>query len=160
MRINEILEFQEQDALGDKVIIWTHPHYKGTDLDEHYWEKKPKTEVPTNKLTSNEPGKEKQPKAQPTIQYFTKQFQSGKDPTMQKPILVTPKGSGYLVLDGNHRYFGAKVAGAETVNVVVIPSRLSFYIRVCFQYKNSGSFMYNDKQTMIIPTRKGWVQDF
>ena len=79
---------------------------------------------------------------------------------MKKPILVTQKGSDYLILNGQDRYFSAKQAGAETVNVVVIPSSLSFYIRICFQYKNNGSFMYNDKQTMIIPTRKGWVQDF
>ena len=82
-----------------------------------------------------------------------KQYQSGKDPTIKKPILVTQKGSDYLILDGQHRYFAAKQTDTKTVNVVVIPSSLSFYIRICFQYKNCGSFMYNDKQTMVIPAR-------
>ena len=121
--------------------------------------------VPTNKLMSKEYQQlisEVVPASThiKRIQHYIKQYQSGKDPTIKKPILVTQKGSDYLILDGQNRYFAAKQTDTKTVNVVIIPSSLSFYIRICFQYKNNGSFMYNDKQTMIIPTRKGWVQDF
>ena len=114
--------------------------------------------VPTNKLMSKEYQQlisEVVPVSTHVkrIQHYMKQYQSGKDPTIKKPILVTQKGSDYLILDGQHRYYAAKQTNTKTVNVVVIPSSLSFYIRICFQYKNSGSFMYNDKQTMIIPAR-------
>ena len=93
-------------------------------------------------------------KDQQIIQYLRNKYEVNyEELTMKKPILVTQKGSDYLILDGQHRYFAAKQTDTKTVNVVIIPSSLSFYIRICFQYKNNWSFMYNDKQTMIIPAR-------
>jgi len=116
-------EFEYPTAKGNNVIWWTNPGYQGVDLDVDYWKNKPSVEASVDKLISNEPGKEKRGKAQNTINYFADQFSKDIDPTKQNPILVTADKGKYVVLDGNHRFFGAKKAGVSKVNVVVIPSQ-------------------------------------
>ena len=102
---------------SDQVTVWFNPAYKGTDLNKDYWNSKPTKQIDINKLIPNEPEVENEPNV------YRDRYNTGED---VDPILVTkhPCVSGYLVLDGNHRYFAAKDTGMQTMEVVEIPSNV------------------------------------
>ena len=126
---------------SDQVTVWFNPAYKGVDLDHNYWDKKPAKQIETSKLIPNEP----EVKSEPNV--YHDKYKAGED---VKPIIVTkhPCVRGYLVLDGNHRYFAAKDAGVKTMEVIEVPSNVITHRGDVPKIQNENKITSSDLQQL------------
>lgn len=109
MRLYEILE-------GSQATVYTHPDTLGADVIQTNTGLSDQIKyLPLSKLIANEP--ESKMKQAGSKQAFKKLIGLIKSGVEIPPITVTnhPSMPGlYLILDGHHRFFAAKVAGGQS----------------------------------------------
>ena len=104
-----------------KVTVYTDPSYQGATLDDNYWSSKPSQKIDFDKLEPFEPeSKMKAKKSADNMKRFVDKIKAGEK---IKPIIVTPKDGKYLILDGHHRYFAARIAKVDSMEAVVVPEK-------------------------------------
>jgi len=104
-----------------KVTVYTDPSYQGATLDDKYWNSKPSQKIDFDKLEPFEPeSKMKAKKSADNMKRFVDKIKAGEE---IKPIIVTPKDGKYLILDGHHRYFAARIAKVDSMEAVIVPSK-------------------------------------
>ena len=86
---------------------------------------------------------------------YAESIKSGKD---VKPIIVIkhPKKDEYAVLDGHHRFWAHKHAGAETVRCVVVED----YIGLGFHLTKNGYFQPSAEFTRYVRAPAKQLQDY
>ena len=106
---------------GADITVYTDPSYQGATLDDKYWSSKPSQKIDFDKLEPFEPeSKMKAKKSADNMKRFVDKIKAGEK---IKPIIVTPKDGKYLILDGHHRYFAARIAKVDSMEAVVVPEK-------------------------------------
>ena len=106
---------------GAEITVYTDPSYQGATLDDKYWNSKPSQQIDFDKLEPFEPeSKMHVKKSADNMKRFVDKIKAGKE---IKPIIVTPKDGKYLILDGNHRYFAARIAKVDSMEAVIVPEK-------------------------------------
>ena len=106
---------------GAEITVYTDPSYQGATLDDKYWSSKPSQKIDFDKLEPFEPAdKMKGKKSADNMKKFADKIKAGEE---IKPIIVTPKDGKYLILDGHHRYFAARIAKVDSMEAVVVPEK-------------------------------------
>jgi len=110
--------YQVKEESGPEVTMWTNPDWFGADVDTDYWNKQPVKVIDIDKLVPYEPeDKMQDPKSAANMQAIAKRIQAGEK---IDPIVISKHEGKWLILDGHHRYFASKLAGAKKVRVVVV----------------------------------------
>ena len=105
-----------------KVTVYTDPSYQGATLDDKYWNSKPSQKIDFDKLEPFEPeSKMKAKKSADNMKRFADKIKAGEK---IKPLIVTPKDGKYLILDGHHRYFAAKIVGVDSMEANIVPANV------------------------------------
>lgn len=106
---------------GAEITVYTDPSYQGATLDDKYWNSKPSQKIDFHKLEPFEPAdKMKGKKSADNMKRFVDKIKAGEE---IKPIIVTPKDGKYLILDGHHRYFAARIAKVDSMEAVIVPEK-------------------------------------
>ena len=106
---------------GAEITVYTDPSYQGATLDDKYWNSKPSQQIDFDKLEPFEPeSKMHVKKSADNMKRFVDKIKAGKE---IKPIIVTPKDGKYLILDGHHRYFAARIAKVDSMEAVIVPEK-------------------------------------
>jgi len=106
---------------GAEITVYTDPSYQGATLDDKYWNSKSSQQIDFDKLEPFEPAdKMKGKKSADNMKKFADKIKAGEE---IKPIIVTPKDGKYLILDGHHRYFAARIAKVDSMEAVVVPEK-------------------------------------
>ena len=104
-----------------EITVYTDPSYQGATLDDKYWNSKSSQQIDFDKLEPFEPAdKMKGKKSADNMKKFADKIKAGEE---IKPIIVTPKDGKYLILDGHHRYFAARIAKVDSMEAVVVPEK-------------------------------------
>lgn len=112
MKIQELLEISAHMS--------TDPENYGTSINSWSTRERHKVkEVPLSKMVTFEhPDKMKDPTSKQNMANIAKAYAQGKT---IPPIMVRQHDNGYMVLDGHHRFFAAKLAGKRTIPAIIIP---------------------------------------
>ena len=106
---------------GAEITVYTDPSYQGATLDDKYWNSKPSQQIDFDKLEPFEPeSKMHVKKSADNMKRFVDKIRAGEK---IKPIIVTPKDGKYLILDGHHRYFAARIAKVDSMEAVIVPEK-------------------------------------
>ena len=106
-------------ANENKIKLSTDPKYFGAVGVEKYKATGPQVNIPIKQLVGFEPeDKMRDPKSMAKVDQIAKAVQSGK--TMG-PILARKYKNGYQVIDGHHRFWGHRKAGADSIKAQIVP---------------------------------------
>ena len=109
MRIFEITAHMSMD-----------PDNYGTTIQS--WNKKERYQVKTiplsHLITFEHPDKMRDPKSKQNMLKIAKGYKMGDS---IPPIMVKKHNDKYMILDGHHRYFAAKIAGIRAIPAIIIP---------------------------------------
>jgi ParB-like chromosome segregation protein Spo0J len=109
MKINEVT-----------AHLSTNPDNYGTTINS--WSEKERhkvKDIPMSKLiTFEHPNKMKDPTSKQNMMKIAKAYSMGEK---IPPIMVKKHDNMYMVLDGHHRFFAAKLAGLRTIPAIIIP---------------------------------------
>lgn len=98
----------------------TDPENYGTTINSWNARERHKVRaIPLSKLVTFEhPDKMKDPKSKQNLEKITRAYAQGES---IPPIMVRQHDNMFMVLDGHHRFFAAKLAGLRTIPAIVIP---------------------------------------
>ena len=96
------------------------PDNYGTTLNSWNAKERHKVkEIPMSQLiTFEHPSKMKDPRSKQNMMKIAKAYNMGEK---IPPIMVKRHEGKYMVLDGHHRFFAAKLAGIRAIPAIVIP---------------------------------------
>ena len=98
----------------------TDPDNYGTSINSWNAKERHKVkEIPMSRLiTFEHPNKMKDPNSKQNMMKLAKAYHMGEK---IPPIMVKKHEDKYMVLDGHHRFFAAKLAGIRSIPAIVIP---------------------------------------
>ena len=106
-------------ANENKIKLSTDPKYFGAIGVEKYKATGPQVNIPIKQLVGFEPeDKMRDPKSMAKVDQIAKAVQSKKP---MGPILARKYKNGYQVIDGHHRFWGHKKAGANSIKAQIVP---------------------------------------
>jgi len=106
-------------ANENKIKLSTDPKYFGAVGVEKYKATGPQVNIPIKQLVGFEPeDKMRDPKSMAKVDQIAKAVQSKKP---MGPILARKYKNGYQVIDGHHRFWGHKKAGANSIKAQIVP---------------------------------------
>ena len=106
-------------ANENKIKLSTDPKYFGAVGVEKYKATGPQVNIPIKQLVGFEPeDKMRDPKSMAKVDQIAKAVQSEKP---MGPILARKYKNGYQVIDGHHRFWGHKKAGANFIKAQIVP---------------------------------------
>ena len=106
-------------ANENKIKLSTDPNYFGAVGVEKYKATGPQVNIPIKQLVGFEPeDKMRDPKSMAKVDQIAKAVQSKKP---MGPILARKYKNGYQVIDGHHRFWGHKKAGANFIKAQIVP---------------------------------------
>ena len=106
-------------ANENKIKLSTDPKYFGAVGVEKYKATGPQVNIPIKQLVGFEPeDKMRDPKSMAKVDQIAKAVQSKKP---MGPILARKYKNGYQVIDGHHRFWGHKKAGANFIKAQIVP---------------------------------------
>ena len=106
-------------ANENKIKLSTDPNYFGAVGVEKYKATGPQVNIPIKQLVGFEPeDKMRDPKSMAKVDQIAKAVQSKKP---IGPILARKYKNGYQVIDGHHRFWGHKKAGANFIKAQIVP---------------------------------------
>ena len=106
-------------ANENKIKLSTDPNYFGAVGVEKYKATGPQVNIPIKQLIGFEPeDKMRDPKSMAKVDQIAKAVQSNKP---MGPILARKYKNGYQVIDGHHRFWGHKKAGADSIKAQIVP---------------------------------------
>lgn len=101
-----------------KAVISTDPKNFGADVQDDGKGDEPTISIPLDQIVPFEPeDKMKLPSSKKNMLNIAKAIRLGHK---IEPILVRKGTNGYIVVDGHHRYFAAKIAGTKTIRAKII----------------------------------------
>ena len=106
-------------ANENKIKLSTDPKYFGAVGVEKYKATGPQVNIPIKQLVGFEPeDKMRDPKSMAKVDQIAKAVQSKKP---MGPILARKYKNGYQVIDGHHRFWGHRKAGADSIKAQIVP---------------------------------------
>ena len=106
-------------ANENKIKLSTDPKYFGAIGVEKYKATGPQVNIPIKQLVGFEPeDKMRDPKSMAKVDQIAKAVQSKKP---MGPILARKYKNGYQVIDGHHRFWGHRKAGADSIKAQIVP---------------------------------------
>ena len=106
-------------ANENKIKLSTDPNYFGAVGVEKYKATGPQVNIPIKQLVGFEPeDKMRDPKSMAKVDAIAKAVQNKKP---IGPILARKYKDGYQVIDGHHRFWGHKKAGANSIKAQIVP---------------------------------------
>jgi len=97
------------------------PNRRGTDINEKFLSKYPTEIIMMDNIVRFEPeDKMEREKNKKTVAGFVELIKNGHENDIP-PIIVTETKSGYLILDGHHRYHAHEIAGSKLISVKIVP---------------------------------------
>ena len=104
--------------LENKIKLSTDPKWFGAEMGD-YKPTGPVVDIPIKQLVGFEPeDKMNDPKSKAKVDSIAKAVQDGKN---IPPIVARKYKSGYQVIDGHHRFWGQKKAGADSLKAQIVP---------------------------------------
>ena len=112
MKINEVI--------GNKIKLSRDPKYFGAvGLEKYNSNDLPIMNIPVKQLVGFEPeDKMRDPKSMAKVDQIAKAVQNKKP---MPPILARKYKNGYQVIDGHHRFWGQRKAGANFIKAKIVP---------------------------------------
>ena len=112
MKINEII--------GNKIKLSRDPKYFGAvGVEKYNSSGLPIMNIPVKQLVGFEPeDKMRDPKSMAKVDQIAKAVQNRQN---MPPILARKYKSGYQVIDGHHRFWGHRKAGANFIKAKIVP---------------------------------------
>ena len=112
MKINEVI--------GNKIKLSRDPKYFGAvGVEKYNSSGLPVMNIPVKQLVGFEPeDKMKDPKSMAKVDQIAKAVQNKKP---MPPILARKYKNGYQVIDGHHRFWGQRKAGANFIKAKIVP---------------------------------------
>ena len=106
-------------ANENKIKLSTDPKYFGAVGVEKYKATGPVVNIPIKQLIGFEPeDKMRDPKSMDKVNQIAKAVQDKKP---MGPILARKYKNGYQVIDGHHRFWGHRKAGANSIKAQIVP---------------------------------------
>ena len=110
---------KEERVRENKIKLSTDPNYFGAVGVEKYKPTGPVVNIPIRQLVGFEPeDKMRDPKSMAKVDAIAKAVQDKKS---IPPILARKYKNGYQVIDGHHRFWGQKKAGANAIKAQIVP---------------------------------------
>ena len=110
---------KEEAVRENKIKLSTDPNYFGAVGVEKYKATGPVVNIPIRQLVGFEPeDKMRDPKSMAKVNAIAKAVQNKKS---IPPILARKYKNGYQVIDGHHRFWGQKKAGANAIKAQIVP---------------------------------------
>ena len=110
---------KEEAVRENKIKLSTDPNYFGAVGVEKYQPTGPVVNIPIRQLVGFEPeDKMRDPKSMAKVNAIAKAVQNKKS---IPPILARKYKNGYQVIDGHHRFWGQKKAGANAIKAQIVP---------------------------------------
>jgi ParB-like nuclease domain len=101
-----------------KAVISTNPKNFGADVQDDGKGGESVVSIPLSQIVPFEPAEKMNlPASKKNMLNIAKAIRLGHK---IKPILVRKDNNGYIVVDGHHRYFAAKIAGSKTIQAKII----------------------------------------
>jgi len=123
----QALMMLRDETVGSKPIVTIYPDNTGSDVDEVELEKSalPKVEIDANRCIFNEPkSKMNQAASKIKIKSIKNAIEMGDE---LPPIVVTPRGNEYLIVDGHHRYTAYKQLKKDKIPAIIVPPERVIY---------------------------------
>jgi hypothetical protein len=100
------------------AVVYTDPKNKGADVDDDGANDDPVVSIPLDQISPFEPeSKMKIPASRKNMLNIAKSIRLGHK---IEPILLRKSKDGYIIVDGHHRFFAAKIAGVKSIRAKII----------------------------------------
>jgi hypothetical protein len=110
---------KEEAVNENKIKLSKDPNYFGAVGLEKYKPTGPVVNIPIRQLVGFEPeDKMRDPKSMAKVSSIAKAVQ---DKKTIAPILARKYKNGYQVIDGHHRFYGQRKAGANSIKAQIVP---------------------------------------
>lgn len=109
--------------INEKItaVISTDPEDMGAYVDDDGKGNEPVVSIPLSQISPFEPeSKMRMPASKKNLLNIAKAIRLGHK---IEPILVRKDKNGYIIVDGHHRYFAAKIASEKTIRAKIIQPR-------------------------------------